>query len=251
MSANNIFPEPSKRREYIHGVFKRVAGRYDLMNDLMSLGLHRAWKQTFVETIIPRGAGSAKRGILDMAAGSGDIALRCFERTGCETSITLCDPNPEMLNVARKRINAMSLEDDDYARLRLLCAAAEQTPFSARSFDVYAVAFGIRNATCIESALREAFRVLRPGGRFFCLEFSRTNLPGLEQAYSLYSKYVIPKLGEVVVGEREPYRYLVESIKRFPSPHRFNTMVEAAGFQRAKYRRLGGGIVALHQAWRL
>ncbi|MCY4032612.1 MAG: class I SAM-dependent methyltransferase [Hyphomicrobiales bacterium] len=251
MSPDNAFPEPSKRREYIHGVFERVAERYDLMNDLMSLGLHRAWKQNFVEKIIPRGAISAKREILDMAAGSGDIALRCFERAGRKTSITLCDPNPEMLNIARKRIDAMPLEEDARARLRLLCAPAEKTPFAACSFDVYAVAFGIRNAACIETALEEAFRVLRPGGRFLCLEFSQPRLPGLEQAYSLYSEHVIPKLGEIVVGEREPYRYLVESIKRFPSPHRFNAMVEAAGFRHAKYRRLSGGIVTLHQAWRI
>ena len=251
MSSSNVFPEPSKRREYIHRVFERVAERYDLMNDLMSFGLHRAWKQDFVENVIPRGKNPAKREILDMAAGSGDIALRCFERAGCETSITLCDPNPEMLNIARKRIKAMPLDDDARKRLRLLCAPAEKTPFTACRFDVYTIAFGIRNAACIETALEEAFRILRPGGRFFCLEFSQPHLPGLEQAYALYSKHAIPKLGEIVVGEREPYQYLVESIKRFPSPHRFNAMIQAAGFRRARYRRLGGGIVALHQAWRL
>ena len=251
MSTDTAFPQTSKRREYIRSVFDRVANRYDLMNDLMSLGLHRVWKQTFVEAIIPRGASSSKRSILDMAAGSGDIALRCFQRTDFQTSITLCDPNLGMLDVARKRIEAMALETRDRRRLRLLCAPAENLPFQAHSFDTYAIAFGIRNATCIETALREAFRVLRPGGRFFCLEFSQSHLPGLEQAYSLYSKHVIPKLGEVVVGEREPYQYLVESIKRFPPPQRFNAMIEAAGFSRAKYRRLGGGIVALHQAWRL
>ena len=185
-----------------------------------------------------------------MACGSGDIALRCLSRAPEGVAITLCDSNQDMLRQARKRVDALP-GDVARKRLRLLCAEAENTPFGAGAFDAYAIAFGIRNVTCIPTALREAKRVLRPGGRFFCLEFSQAHLPGLEQAYAAYGSRVIPALGRVVVGDDAPYRYLVESIRRFPAPRRFADMMREAGFSRVAWERLGGGIVALHRGWRL
>lgn len=251
MRSEADFPSPSERRDFIRGVFHRVAGRYDLMNDLMSLGLHRVWKRFMVERLLPRPGASAMRDILDMASGSGDIALRCFFRAPQTTSITLCDPSMDMLSRARRRIDALSRKMPTESRLRLLCAEAEKLPFPPRSFDAYTIAFGIRNTTCIATALREARRVLRPGGRFLCLEFSKPHLPGLEQIYSAYGSHVIPAMGRIVVGDDVPYRYLVESIRRFPSPRRFAAMMEEAGLSRIACERLGGGIVALHRAWRI
>ena len=245
------FPPPSQHRAFVREVFHRVAERYDLMNDLMSFGLHRLWKQALVERVLPRHGTAGQREILDMACGSGDIALRCFARAPESTAITLCDSNREMLRQAQRRINALPAHRTRDRRLRLLCAEAERLPFPGRVFDAYTIAFGIRNATCIATALREARRVLRPGGRFFCLEFSQAHLPGLEQAYAAYGSHVIPALGKCVVGDDAPYRYLVESIRRFPPPQRLCAMMEEAGFSRVACERLGGGIVALHRAWRL
>lgn len=251
MRPDTVFPSSSQRRDYIRNVFHRVADRYDLMNDLMSLGLHRLWKQVMVERLLPRQGASGVREILDMASGSGDIALRCFARAPQSTSVTLCDSSMDMLYQARGRINALSAQAPVDGRLRLLCAEAEQLPFPSRSFDAYTIAFGIRNATSIEVALKEAVRVLRHGGRFLCLEFSQPHLPGLEQAYRAYGRHAIPVLGRIVVGDDAPYRYLVESIHRFPSLLRFETMMRESGLSRISRERLSGGIVTLHRGWRI
>ena len=232
MHPDPSFPPPSRHRAFVREVFHRVAERYDLMNDLMSFGLHRLWKQALAERVLPRYGAAGLRDILDMACGSGDIALRCFARAPENVSITLCDSNPDMLRQAQRRIDSLPAEKARHRRLRLLCAEAEQLPFPGCVFDAYTIAFGIRNATCIATALREARRVLRPGGRFFCLEFSQTRLPGLEQAYAAYGNRVIPALGKCVVGDDAPYRYLIESIRRFPTPQRFCTMMEETGFSR-------------------
>lgn len=251
MRPNAYFPPPSEHRAFVRGVFERVAERYDLMNDLMSFGLHRRWKQALAERVLPRNGSAGLRDMLDMACGSGDIALRCLAQAPAHVAFTLCDSNRDMLRQAQRRIDALPAGQAAGRRLRLLCAEAEGLPFAGRSFDAYTIAFGIRNASCIASALTEARRVLRPGGRFFCLEFSRAHLPGLEQAYAAYAGRAIPALGKWVVGDEAPYRYLVESIRRFPPPQRLGAMMEEAGFARVSWERLGGGIVALHRGWRL
>ena len=233
------------KQALVDDVFHSVAQRYDLMNDLMSFGLHRAWKDALVTAVNP--PKSRPFALLDIAGGTGDVALRVIEAGGKDTRATVCDINPDMLAVGLERAAARSHAD----AVTFTEANAEALPFKDRSFDAATIAFGIRNVPRIDRALAEAFRVLKIGGRFLCLEFSAVNVPGLDTLYDAYSFNVIPELGRVVAGDAESYRYLVESIRRFPKPQPFADMLRTAGFARVSYRLMTGGIVALHSGWRL
>jgi demethylmenaquinone methyltransferase / 2-methoxy-6-polyprenyl-1,4-benzoquinol methylase len=233
------------KQALVDDVFHSVARRYDLMNDLMSLGLHRAWKEALVTAVNP--PKHKPFALLDVAGGTGDIAFRVIAAGGAETRATVCDINPDMLAVGRERAGALGLGE----AVIFSEANAEALPFQDRSFDAVTIAFGIRNVPRIEAALAEANRVLRIGGRFLCLEFSAVTVPGLDTLYDFYSFNVIPALGRAVAGDAESYRYLVESIRRFPKPQEFAGMMRTAGFARVSHQLMTGGIVALHSGWRL
>ena len=238
---------PEHKSRLVGELFARVAERYDLMNDLMSAGVHRLWKAALIDWLAPRPGMR----LLDVAGGTGDIAFRVLERAarrkGPPPEVIVCDINPSMLEVGRDR----ALDENRRAGLRFVCADAEALPLPARSVDAYTIAFGIRNVTRIERALAEAQRVLRPGGRFLCLEFSHFQLAPLERLYDAYSFAVVPWLGEQVAGDRAAYQYLVESIRRFPDQATFAQLIERAGLGQVRVRNLSGGIAALHSAWRL
>lgn len=237
---------PTGDKEALVGdVFDRVARRYDLMNDLMSGGLHRLWKSAMIDWLAPPRRGTFD--LLDVAGGTGDIAFRFADRAGPQARATVLDINGEMLAVGRKRAEQQGHGEGT----QFLEGNAEALPFPDQHFDAYTIAFGIRNVTHIEKALAEAFRVLRTGGRFLCLEFSSVDLPMLDRVYDAYSFNAIPLMGRVVTGDEDAYRYLVESIRRFPDQDRFAAMIEAAGFERVQYRNLTGGIAALHSGWRI
>ncbi len=226
----------------VEGVFASVAGRYDLMNDLMSAGVHRLWKDALVDWLAPR-PGMA---LLDVAGGTGDVAFRFLRRVKGAGHVTVCDMTRAMLEEGQRRAAAEGLAGIDWVQ-----GDAERLPFADRSFDAYTIAFGIRNVTRIETALAEAYRVLRPGGRFLCLEFGQLSVPALQWLYDRYSFGVIPPLGQAVTGDRESYQYLVESIRRFPEQERFAAMIRAAGFGRVAWRDLTFGVAAIHSGWRL
>ena len=233
------------KQALIDDVFHSVAHRYDLMNDLMSFGLHRAWKDALVTAVNPpRGRPFA---LLDIAGGTGDVAFRAIAAGGERVHVTVCDINADMLAVGRERAAARGLGE----AVTFIEANAEALPFADRNFDAATIAFGIRNVPRIERALAEAFRVLKTGGHFLCLEFSAVDVPGLVGLYDFYSFNVIPALGRVVVGDADAYRYLVESIRRFPAPPPFAAMLREAGFARVSHQVMTGGIVALHSGWRL
>jgi demethylmenaquinone methyltransferase / 2-methoxy-6-polyprenyl-1,4-benzoquinol methylase len=234
------------KQTLVNDVFRSVAQRYDLMNDLMSAGLHRLWKQAMIDALNPP-RGETPFALLDLAGGTGDIAFRAAQAAGARFRATVCDINSDMLGVGRERAAARHLDD----RVMFVEGNAETLAFPDCSFDAYTIAFGIRNVPRIDLALREAFRVLRPGGRFLCLEFSTVDVPGLDRLYDLFSFKVIPPLGRAVAGDAESYRYLVESIRTFPKPNAFAEMVRSAGFSRVTWQSLSGGIVALHSGWRL
>jgi demethylmenaquinone methyltransferase / 2-methoxy-6-polyprenyl-1,4-benzoquinol methylase len=237
-------PEAEKEG-LVREVFSSVASRYDLMNDLMSGGIHRIWKDAMVEWLNPQPNWRA----LDVAGGTGDIAMRITGLTrarGDAANVTVCDINVDMLGEGRRRAEAKREDTIEW-----VCGDAEKLPFPDGEFDGYTIAFGIRNVTHIENALTEARRVLRPGGRFLCLEFSRPMLPLLGPLYDRYSFSVIPWIGQRVAGDRAAYQYLVESIRKFPDQRRFAGMIADAGLDRVTARNLAGGIVALHGAWRL
>ncbi len=225
----------------VDGVFRRVAGRYDLMNDLMSGGLHRLWKDAMVSRLAPPRSGRRPFEVLDVAGGTGDIAFRIAERSGGHARVTVCDINPAMLEVGRERAEKRRAAGVDFVE-----GNAEELPFEDGRFDAYTIAFGIRNVPRIDRALAEARRVLRPGGRFLCLEFSQVDVPVVDRIYDLYSFNVIPRLGGLVARDEDSYRYLVESIRRFPNPERFKAMIEDAGFRRVSYTQMSMGVVALH-----
>ena len=233
-----------RKQGLVNEVFAKVARRYDLMNDLMSGGLHRLWKDELVSWLAPP-KSAVPFAVLDVAGGTGDVAFRVLEGSGPGTSAAILDISAEMLEVGRSRV------DREGERLAFIRGNAESLPFPRRSFDAYTIAFGIRNVTHIERALAEAFRVLKPGGRFLCLEFSSVEVPLLDRLYDAYSLNAIPVLGGLVAGDSAAYRYLVESIRRFPDQKGFTRMIENAGFERVCYRNLSGGIAALHSAWRL
>ncbi len=227
-------------------VFDQVAGRYDLMNDLMSGGLHRLWKDALVAWLGPPRRASHGYSVLDLAGGTGDVAFRIADRSaGAE--IVVADINAEMLKVGRERADRRRLS----GRLAFVESNAEDLAFPDDRFDAVTIAFGIRNVPRIERALGEAFRVLKPGGRFLCLEFSAVDVAGLDRLYDLYSFHVIPAIGAVIAGDRDAYSYLVESIRRFPNQARFAAMIADAGFARVDYRNLTGGIAAIHSGWKL
>jgi demethylmenaquinone methyltransferase/2-methoxy-6-polyprenyl-1,4-benzoquinol methylase len=229
---------PDEKTARVGSVFSRVAARYDVMNDVMSGGLHRLWKDRFVRRVRPR-RGEA---ILDMAGGTGDVAFRLAE---AGARVTVADINPEMLEVGRRRAESRRVEGLAWA-----VENAEALSFADGSFDAYTIAFGIRNVTHVQKALDEAHRVLKLGGRFFCLEFSTTTWPGFDVLYERYSMHVVPRLGKAVAGDEESYRYLVESIRRFPPMEEFRAMIAKAGFTRAKAEPMLGGLVAIHSGWK-
>lgn len=235
-----------ERQGLVNSVFASVAERYDLMNDLMSGGLHRLWKRDLITMLnAPRSATPFR--LLDVAGGTGDIAIRYAEDGGPATTAVICDISPEMLNVGRRRIETMGLAD----RITCIEGNAEALPFENSSFDAYTIAFGIRNVTHIDQALAEAYRVLKPGGRFLCLEFSECQVPLLDRLYDFHSFEIIPRLGKLAAGDAESYRYLVESIRRFPKQEAFANLIRNAGFSRASYRNLTGGIAAIHGGWKI
>jgi demethylmenaquinone methyltransferase / 2-methoxy-6-polyprenyl-1,4-benzoquinol methylase len=235
-----------QKQTLVNDVFRSVASRYDLMNDLMSAGLHRVWKDIMINTLNPP-RGDAPFALLDVAGGTGDIAFRAAKAAGPGFRATVCDINSDMLNVGRERAALQHLDD----RVSFVEGNAEALAFADRHFDGYTIAFGIRNVPRIDLALREAYRVLKPGGRFLCLEFSTVDVPGLDRLYDLFSFKVIPPLGRAVTGDAESYQYLVESIRKFPRPAAFAEMIRTAGFSRVTWQSLSGGIVALHAGWRL
>jgi demethylmenaquinone methyltransferase / 2-methoxy-6-polyprenyl-1,4-benzoquinol methylase len=234
------------KQALVDDVFHSVASRYDLMNDLMSGGLHRAWKDVLANTVNPP-KGHRSFALLDVAGGTGDIAFRVAQAGGTGTRATVLDINADMLAVGQARARDQGYDDT----VTFVDGNAEALPFPERSFDAVTIAFGIRNVPRIDAALKEAFRVCRTGGRFLCLEFSSVDVPGLDALYDLYSFNVIPTLGRMVTGDGEAYRYLVESIRRFPHPEAFAQMMRDAGFARVSFDRMAGGIVALHSGWRL
>ena len=234
---------PEEKTARVGEVFSSVARNYDVMNDAMSGGMHRLWKDRFVRRVKPR-AGEV---ILDMAGGTGDIAFRMADRGA---SVTVSDINQDMLDVGIERAMERGIADDS-GGLVWSRQNAEELSFEDRIFDGYTIAFGIRNVTRIDRALAEAHRVLKYGGRFFCLEFSTTEWPGFKEAYDLYSHQLVPRIGEAIAGDGESYRYLIESIRRFPPREEFEAMIRGAGFARTKVEPILGGLVAIHSGWKI
>ena len=233
-------PEAEKA-SLVRGVFDNVAPKYDLMNDLMSLGVHRLWKDVLINQLGPRPGMT----LLDVGGGTGDIAFRFLKRGGAH--VTVCDINAEMLKVGRDRALDKGILDG----IDWVCGNAEHLPVPDSSLDAFTIAFCIRNVTHIDAALREAKRVLKPGGRFLCLEFSKVALPLLAKAYDIYSFKVLPTLGQAVADDRASYQYLAESIRKFPDQETFAAMIADAGLEQVRFQNLTGGVAALHSAWRI
>ncbi len=239
--------EPGEKQGLVDGVFHKVAARYDLMNDLMSGGVHRLWKDAMVSMLAPPRGGDRNFEVLDVAGGTGDIGFRIARRADGAAKVVVSDINASMLEVGRERAAARGLADT----VSFVEGNAEALPFADGRFDAVTIAFGIRNVPNIPQGLSEMHRVLKLGGRFLCLEFSSVDVAWLDRLYDVYSRNVIPVLGRAIVGDDEPYRYLVESIRRFPNQARFAAMMREAGFDRVTYRNLSGGIVAIHSGWKL
>jgi demethylmenaquinone methyltransferase/2-methoxy-6-polyprenyl-1,4-benzoquinol methylase len=233
--------EAEEKTARVGAVFRSVASRYDLMNDLMSAGLHRLWKDYFVEMIAPR-AGET---ILDVAGGTGDISFRIAERTGGKAKIILCDINPAMMEVGRER----AMDRGWTSEISWVAGNAEVLPFAARSVDKLCIAFGLRNVTHIDEALASFARVLKPGGRFFCLEFSSGVSPWLKVFYEKYCEAVLPRLGQIVAADREAYRYLAESIRKFPAQDELARRMARAGLANIRHMNLMGGVAVIHTGW--
>ena len=227
----------------VHGVFTRVASKYDIMNDLMSMGIHRVWKDAMMDWLAPRPG----QYLLDVAGGTGDVAFRFLNRAGEGARATVLDMTASMLEEGRKRAEAERMAE----RLDWVVGDAMALPFPDNTFDVYTISFGIRNVTRIPDALAEAHRVLKPGGRLMVLEFSQLPNPMMQKAYDLYSFNVIPVMGQIVANDRDSYQYLVESIRKFPDQETFAAMIRQAGFGQVKYRNLTMGIAALHSGWKI
>ncbi len=235
-----------ERQGLVNRVFASVAERYDLMNDLMSGGLHRLWKDDFVAMIdTPRDERPFR--LIDVAGGTGDVAIRFVKAAGSGAAATICDISPEMLVVGKRRVGDAGLD----SRIACVEGNAEALPFADRTFDAYTIAFGIRNVTHIEAALREAMRVLKIGGRLLVLEFSHVEVPMLDRLYDFHSFEVIPRLGQLAAGDADSYRYLVESIRKFPKQEAFAGMIRDAGFERVSFRNLTGGVAAIHSGWKI
>lgn len=239
--------DPASRQGLVNGVFSAVAERYDVMNDLMSGGLHRLWKSDLVTMMNPPKADDTSFHALDLAGGTGDVALRIVASGGAATRVTLADISREMVDVAERRIAQAGLTQ----RIPCVIANAEALPFARGTFDAATIAFGIRNVTNIDVALKELHRVLKPGSRFLCLEFSKVTMPLLDRLYDLHSFEIIPRVGQFVAGDAEPYRYLVESIRRFPDQETFAGLIRSAGFEQVSYRNLTGGVAAIHSGWKI
>lgn len=237
----------TEKQGLVDDVFHKVAARYDLMNDVMSGGLHRLWKDAMVAWLSPPRTARKPFRVLDMAGGTGDIATRIVDRADGNAKVTVSDINASMLGVGAERAKKRGLD----GKLEFIEANAEDLPFENGAYDAYTIAFGIRNVPRIDVALKEAYRVLKPGGRFLCLEFSMVDIPAFDRFYDAYSLNVIPVLGRVFAGDGEPYRYLVESIRTFPHQERFAKMIRDAGFERVEYRNLSGGIAAIHSGWKI
>ncbi len=236
------------KQPLVDDIFHSVAGRYDLMNDLMSGGLHRVWKDAAISWLSPPKSGKTGKpwSLVDVAGGTGDVAMRVAARTGHSAAITVADINGSMLEVGRARAEKKGLTG-----LRFVEANAEALPFGDASFNAYTIAFGIRNVPRIQLALEEAWRVLKYGGRFICLEFSQVDVPMFDKVYEAYSFNAIPVLGQVFANDPDSYQYLVESIRKFPNQDQFATMIGQAGFSRVSYRNLSGGIAAIHSGWKI
>lgn len=226
----------------VRGLFSDVANKYDIMNDVMSVGIHRIWKEAMMDWLAPR----AGQKLLDVAGETGDVSFKFLKRAG-QGHATVCDLTEGMMIEGRKRAEAAQLPD----QLDWVVGDAMALPFEDNSFDVYTISFGIRNVTRPQEALNEAYRVLRPGGRLMVLEFSQLPNPMMQKAYDLYSFNVIPRMGQMIANDRDSYQYLVESIRNFPDQETFLGMVKAAGFEQAKYRNLTMGIAALHSGWKI
>jgi demethylmenaquinone methyltransferase/2-methoxy-6-polyprenyl-1,4-benzoquinol methylase len=229
-----------EKQSLVGKVFSSVAHKYDLMNDLMSLGIHRLWKARLVQELRPN------KKLLDMAAGTGDIAKRYYLKSS-QADITLCDINIDMLNTGQNRL----IDENIFSGLNFVCCNAEELPFADFSFDYYTIAFGIRNVTNIDKALQEAHRVLKPGGKFVCLEFSRVSNQTLAKFYDFYSLNIIPKIGGIIAGDSDSYKYLVESIRMFPAQEEFIQMMDKAGFKLNKFHNLTYGVVSLYIGYRV
>lgn len=234
--------EEGEKAGLVHGVFSRVASKYDIMNDLMSLGIHRIWKDAMMDWLAPRPG----QRLLDVAGGTGDVAFRFLNRAPGSTA-TVCDMTESMLIEGQKRAEAEDMSE----RLSWVVGDAMALPFESNTFDVYTISFGIRNVTRIGDALREAYRVLKPGGRLMVLEFNQIPNDLMQAAYDAYSFNVIPVMGQIVANDRDSYQYLVESIRKFPNQELFASMIREAGFEQVKYRNLSMGIAALHSGWKI
>lgn len=234
-----------EKQGLVNEVFHKVAKRYDIMNDVMSAGMHRLWKDAMVQSLNPRKSADYKT--LDVAGGTGDIAFRIVEASGRQAHVTVLDINGSMLAVGAERAEKKGLS----ANLDFVEANAEDLPFEDKSFDAYTIAFGIRNVPHIDIALKEAYRVLKRGGRLLVLEFSDVEMPLLDKFYDEWSFKAIPQFGKMITGEAEPYQYLVESIRKFPNQRDFATMIEKAGFSRVSFTNFTGGIAALHSGWKI
>lgn len=237
-------PEEQKQ-ELVNEVFHKVAKRYDLMNDLMSGGLHRVWKDAMIAWLAPSKRAGWRS--LDVAGGTGDIAFRIVNASGKKAHVTVLDINGSMLEVGQERAAKKGLSEC----LDFVEANAEELPFEDNVFDAYTIAFGIRNVPHIDKALSEAYRVLKPGGRFLCLEFSEVEMPVLDKIYDQWSFHAIPQIGKMITGDQESYSYLVESIRKFPQQQDFADMITKAGFERVSWRDFTGGIAALHSGWKI
>ena len=234
--------KPEDKSGMVHDVFASVAENYDIMNDFMSAGIHRPWKNRFVQMMRPR----PEKKLLDVAGGTGDIAFRYLKEAGSGAEVTVCDINENMLRVGQDR----AIDKGILNGVEWVTGNAESLPFPDESFDLYSISFGLRNVPKIDDALKEAYRVLKPGGRFFCLEFSHVTMPGLDKLYDLYSFNVIPKIGEIVAKDHDSYQYLVESIRQMPTQDALEQRILDAGFNRAHYQNLMTGIAAIHTGWK-
>ncbi|WJW80442.1 bifunctional demethylmenaquinone methyltransferase/2-methoxy-6-polyprenyl-1,4-benzoquinol methylase UbiE [Bartonella sp. TP] len=239
--------EPDAKQQKVNQVFHSVAKKYDLMNDFMSAGMHRLWKDALISRLNP--ARHTPWRLLDVAGGTADIAFRALKagRGNEQIKICLVDINSSMLEVGRERAQAKGYSE----YIEFIEGDAQKLPFEDNSFDAYTISFGIRNVPHIDQALAEAYRVLKPGGHFLCLEFSQIDLPLLAKLYDLWSFYAIPNMGALIAGDKSSYQYLIESIRKFPAQEDFKLMIERAGFAKATYRNLSGGIAAIHEGWKL
>ena len=232
-----------EKPKLVNKVFDSVASRYDLMNDLMSAGLHRLWKDSFIDWLAPR----KNTHLLDVAGGTGDIAFRFSKKTKNQAKVTILDRNENMLNEGKRRLNVGQIAPD----LEWVCGDAMNLPFKNEIFDYYTISFGIRNVLDLKKCLSEASRVLKPGGRIMILEFSKVENETLNKIYDAFSFNVVPRLGKLIANDAESYQYLIESIRKFPSQEKLASLVSEAGFRLVKYRNLTQGVVAMHSGWKV